>query len=256
MEDLILLRLDSPTLQTLFKQATSEAFTYTKEKNGYQFHVRGGDSYYASMVTLPTVVDIIRTQDEIHTDQTATITRMLIVHDVTVASGLPPPSPQETGTGDGGVYPHGITPPMQHVVQEQYERNTAKVRREEVGISPEDVRDAEHVMLHYHEIFTQSMRQERSRAKPKTASSMQRTTMVPVTYDYEEVVEVEGWMKFLLDKGTVTMEKGGDQFRTSFLHTIREAKKVKEERENRLRQQREMREEMNRRYGYPGVHKS
>jgi hypothetical protein len=201
----------------------------------------GKDIYYASMVTLPTACESIRSRDGgIRTTKTSDIKRMLIVHDVLASDGLTRPLERDGDILENSVYKHGLTPPMYSVQDTMFAKTSAAHRRELQGVSIEDVQQLEKAFMEKMKQYKEALRVEEKRNtqsnsddKVNVTTSSNKPTLVRAEYVTEEIVEMES---FVNDLPTFfVLERGDDHFESSMKELARQIKKKNDDKAKRIR---------------------
>lgn len=216
---------------------------YWQEQGADYFFKFGDDVYYASLVTLPTRAEIHETKDQVHTIKTADIRGMLLVHDVTVASGLPRP----TSSSDQA-YPHGVCGSLEGVVPNRFERASAEARRNREQLTLADIQEADKLLLHYTSKIIQSHKKTRvaggeGGSTPKGGKRVKGATKPklpaqPIEYTMEQEIEGEPWMEFA---GSVfTIYQGSDEFQSSWHQVMKLAMNARDKLEQEQRRRAEL----------------
>ncbi|KAJ1310354.1 hypothetical protein OPQ81_007092 [Rhizoctonia solani] len=103
-----------------------------KDSRRAVFHI-GGNTYNAKLVDLPAIIESQKTLDNRQMYKVADICQMLVVEDKITTDE---PSSKNTFNIDDYIWPHGLTPPMQHVRKRRFRkrvnRNTIETVEKEV----------------------------------------------------------------------------------------------------------------------------
>lgn len=191
---------------------------------------RSSEVYFASMVRLPTVVEVYMNTSQragsANGMENAGLTKshdvscMLIVHDVRAESGRRRPN-VDIHPDRPGVFAHGVTAPHAHVVRSQFMYGSVRAHMEGAGVKTSDIEVAGDLMRKYAAVYAEASR-------PSEVPGTQGTRS-PVTFTFEDdFTEPAPWMVYALASGSrsLVLERGFDDYRTSTANLMLKAQKA------------------------------
>lgn len=239
------------------------AVTYWKIKNNMYKFKYGKDEYLATMVELPTRIEMYQPTDFCHVDKYGDVKRMLIVHDTPGSS-----HPKDR------VWAHGLHPLLKNIGPKREMEISAHARRNEFGVSIKQVqqvdrqlfdlaayiqqyrhpsssstssasepflinKEEEEVEVVSDEEMTSHPPKKKGKSSAKAAASQapppggkKKKIKLPKkssssskksTYVYEEVVPAEAWMA-LINRPVIVVQMGTDHFKSSVKALYQEAR--------------------------------
>lgn len=183
------------------------------EGNNYIFKY-GEDEYYATLVTLPCVIEAQKTTDNVNVYKSGNVTQMLLVHDVKASSGLPRPN-IDANDMHQGTYAHGLTPPMRRVAPDRYAKLNPAARAADDKLLTDDIRRADTLLFDFKQLVLQKDRRpEVAPVAKESKGKKHHQPIQPSTYFvHEEVIDAEPWMEYADE--VIVVEQGDDNFKSS-----------------------------------------
>ncbi|GAB1517563.1 hypothetical protein RhiTH_000612 [Rhizoctonia solani] len=110
-----------------------------KDSRRAVFHI-GGNTYNAKLVDLPAIIESQKTLDNRQMYKVADICQMLVVEDKIISDE---PSSKGTFNIEDYIWPHGLTPPMQHVRKRRFRKRVNRTTIETVEKEVERLLDTD-----------------------------------------------------------------------------------------------------------------
>jgi hypothetical protein len=247
---------DDPTTTTA--AAATAATISTKQFDfscikGKEYVFRfSNEEYHATLIKFPTIIEVQKTFDNKSLYKSGDIGHMLIVHDVPFSQ----PRPAEWDkyvNSNVDEYPHGLTPPLQNVVEERFQRFSSTSRLEHEGrnvsggLTLDDVKNVDVLLGEFRDLVVYRDK-ERHRNELTKKKNRDKKDPEPIRFVYEEIVDGESWMEWYPEE-VIRLEQGQDNFVKSTEDARKKALEAKRKEDEKLAEARELQARYNAAFG-------